>query len=521
MKKLFINKNDDPALVVEKILESKEKDVVLVIPKSSKVSSSVANFHLIKREAEADTKNLLIESVDDEALALAKAAKLPGINPFLSMHKKSMSDIVMPINANNDELDKDDDEEDEEESTLEIENEVDFTQKDKVRKKKKLFLPKVGHMKGLIAAIAVIIPIFAFAALTTAPRVTVSLNVEEYPWQYEDNVEVVAGADKSNLTANVIAGELFTEKKNITLSFDTTGEKKIEKKATGVVSIYNAFSSKSQPLVATTRLLTPDGKLFRLTDNITVPGAKIVDGEIEPSSIEAKVIADNPGDEYNIGPVERFSIPGFQGTSKYKGFYGASSSNMDGGFVGVVSFPTDEDADKAKTETEDKLQETLEAFSSNNVPEGFVVLSDASRVSIDKIEIVENLEEKGKFSVYGEGKLETIAFPKKSFDSLLENEASSQIGFSVALEEDRVSFNDVVSDIESGTLSFKASWNGVATRFIDNSSIKEEIKGKDSDDLKNYITSLDGVASAKISFWPFWVKKSPENISKINIETGK
>ncbi|PIR04824.1 MAG: hypothetical protein COV57_02225 [Candidatus Liptonbacteria bacterium CG11_big_fil_rev_8_21_14_0_20_35_14] len=510
MKKLIINKNDDPSIVVEKILESNEKDIVLVIPKSSKISNSVANFHLIKREAEADSKNLLIESVDDEALALAKAAKLPGINPFLSMHKKSMSDIIAqePTVAKQIVLEKDD------------VAEVDFTAKDKLNKPK-LFLPKIGHMKGLIAAVAIIIPVFTIAAITTAPRVSVSLNVEEYPWQFEEKVSVISGVEKNDLTANTIAGEVFTEKKNLTLEFNTSGEKKVEKKATGMIKIYNAFSSTSQPLVATTRLLTPDGKLFRLVDNITVPGANIVDGEIAPSSIDAKVIADKPGAEYNIGPVERFSIPGFQGTSKYKAFYGASLSNMAGGFIGVISFPTDEDAKKAKAKVEKQLAENLKAFSSNSIPENFIVLSDASKITINKIEIVEDINKEGKFSVYGEGQLKTIAFPKISFLELLQKKASDQIGFSVSLEENKLLFNNISTNIDSNSIFFNVDWNGVATRLIDDETIKQAIKGKNSADLKNYITSLDGVASAKISFWPFWVKKSPDNTSKINIEIVK
>ena len=83
MKKIFIGKNDEPAHVVENILSETEKSIILVIPKFSKVSDSVANFHLLKREAEADGKNLLIESIDDNTLALASAAGIPGVNPFL------------------------------------------------------------------------------------------------------------------------------------------------------------------------------------------------------------------------------------------------------------------------------------------------------------------------------------------------------------------------------------------------------------------------------------------------------
>ncbi len=77
-----------------------------------------------------------------------------------------------------------------------------------------------------------------------------------------------------------------------------------------------------------TRFLALDGKIFRLTKGITVPGAKIVEGKIIPSSIEAAVIADQPGEAYNIGPVSRFSIPGLKGTPKYEAFYAESKADI-------------------------------------------------------------------------------------------------------------------------------------------------------------------------------------------------
>jgi len=194
---------------------------------------------------------------------------------------------------------------------------------------------------------------------------------------------------------------------------------------------------------------------------------------------------------------------------------------MAGGFIGVISFPTDEDAKKAKAKVEKQLAENLKAFSSNSIPENFIVLSDASKITINKIEIVEDINKEGKFSVYGEGQLKTIAFPKISFLELLQKKASDQIGFSVSLEENKLLFNNISTNIDSNSIFFNVDWNGVATRLIDDETIKQAIKGKNSADLKNYITSLDGVASAKISFWPFWVKKSPDNTSKINIEIVK
>ncbi len=69
------------------------------------------------------------------------------------------------------------------------------------------------------------------------------------------------------------------------------------KKAEGSVTIYNEFSNAPQPLVATTRLETSDGKIFRIVKGVTVPGTTLVDGEIKPGAIEVQVVADQPGSD--------------------------------------------------------------------------------------------------------------------------------------------------------------------------------------------------------------------------------
>ena len=94
MNKIFVTKNEDIASVVEKVLETGDESIVLVIPKASRLLGSLANFHLVKREADSVGKKILIESVDEQILALAKASGLEAVNPFLSGPRRPVSDIV-------------------------------------------------------------------------------------------------------------------------------------------------------------------------------------------------------------------------------------------------------------------------------------------------------------------------------------------------------------------------------------------------------------------------------------------
>lgn len=90
-------------------------------------------------------------------------------------------------------------------------------------------------------------------------------------------------------------------------------------RAEGIVIIHNQ-GAVAQLLVATTRLLAPDGKLYRLIDRVVVPANGI---------IETRVRADADGPLYNIEPA-RFTIPGLS-EEKQKLIWAESPAPITGG----------------------------------------------------------------------------------------------------------------------------------------------------------------------------------------------
>jgi hypothetical protein len=51
---------------------------------------------------------------------------------------------------------------------------------------------------------------------------------------------------------------------------------------------------------------------------------------VQPGAIEAEVIADQAGSDFNIDPTD-FKIPGFSGGPKFDKFYAKSSKSFSGG----------------------------------------------------------------------------------------------------------------------------------------------------------------------------------------------
>ena len=107
----------------------------------------------------------------------------------------------------------------------------------------------------------------------------------------------------------------------------------IERKAKGLVIIYNKSSQAPQVLVTNTRLKDPEGRIFRLPYTITVPGYRVENKEIIPGSREVEVVADRAGEEFNIGLTD-FTFSGFEGSPKFKTVFARSKTVMKGGFKG-------------------------------------------------------------------------------------------------------------------------------------------------------------------------------------------
>jgi len=171
----------------------------------------------------------------------------------------------------------------------------------------------------------------------------------------------------SDPTGKRIPGLAITLEKTIAEDFEATGKKFVQAKAQGTVTLYNAFDSSPQRLVANTRLEDASGKIFRLLSAVTVPGAKVEGGRVQATSITTTVIADQPGESYNIGPTE-FRIPGFRGTAKFDGFSAKSETAFRGGFVGESKIATLDDIKRGSEALTKRVIDELRAELDQKIP---------------------------------------------------------------------------------------------------------------------------------------------------------
>jgi hypothetical protein len=370
-----------------------------------------------------------------------------------------------------------------------------------------------------------LIAVFAglvYVALEFLPRVEIKIFLKKYPLVFNEAVEVNKNfsSNQSHPTSTIIKlpAELFTERRNLQMSFPANGKQKIEKKAQGKLTIYNSYSSDPQVLVADTRFFSPDNKIFRLNKAVTVPGAKIQEGKIVPSSIEVGVTADQPGAEYNIGPVAKFTIPGLKGSPKYEGFYAKSDQSMAGGFVGEKAVPTDKDIEDAKAKIKQALEDVLKAAIFPQLPRDFKVVDGASRFEILSEKVEKEVDKENKFSVFSEAQTKLIVFREKDLRDILISRLLPQLASG---DYEAIDFNIEYglprSDFEKGEMSFPVKGQINFQRKISPELFRQQALGKDEQALKALVFSLPGLEKAQISFWPMYVRKAPNKIEKIKV----
>ena len=551
MKKIYVNKADSAANIIGKVIKTSDEAVGVYIARGTEFASLRKNFLLLKREYRASGKKVLIESVDSDVLELAAVSGFETADPFFGKKRKPVSDIVKVVTDKKKDIDIKEDLDDKDKEVIDEEVTIKkekkrlskkFGRRRKERKNRGLNISdeedgesiidepydenteedKPTPVKRFLTALAVaaLLTIGITLILTALPRVKITLDFIKTKWDFVGTLNVSTAAENDSFINDVarIRGVSFSEKKNLTKSYPATGKDFVERKSTGKITIFNAYSSDKQDLVKTTRFVTPDGKVYRINKDIVVPGAKITDGKIIPSSIEADVTADKPGEKYNIGPVERFRIPGFQGSPKYDSFYGKSDGSMTGGNIGEMKIPTDDDIKTAKDDIYKTLNEATKTQLLLSIPDDMKIIDGAYQFTIVDESVDDNVNKAGLFTITVRGEGILTAFKEDELVKTLGKRVEGETGVDLAVRDYSLKYDKPKVTPDGKELTTSIDFSSEWTQPFDIGKFKAEAQGKNEAELKTLIFSIPGIQSGEISFWPFWVNKVPKKINKIIVD---
>jgi hypothetical protein len=359
-----------------------------------------------------------------------------------------------------------------------------------------------------------------YGALYLLPRIDVTILSKKVNSEFHDVIVVNKNIVQYDTSTNQIPGQIVSfpstsTQNNHVFSFVPTGNAYHEEKAQGTIVIVNTSNPAPQKLVATTRFQAPDGKIVRLVDGVVVPG---VTGT-GPATITAAVVADKVGPSYNIGPIDKLTIPGFAGTSKFDIYYGQIKTPLTGGFAGTGAYPTKNDIAQAKSQAESLFQETLVPLLQTNLGSDYHIVDGAVRLATTTERVDPTVGADGKFSVYIEGSLQALVFRQADVHSVLAYIVSQKLDDPSAYDitNEKLDYRAAQIDWKKGTMTLPLDYSATLTHRIDADAIAHGSVGKGEVDLKTYILGIPGVEKVTISFWPFWVSSAPTRIDKIHV----
>ena len=344
-------------------------------------------------------------------------------------------------------------------------------------------------------------------------RVVVTISPKEELMDVESVIKI--GKDSGHL-----AGEAVLFKETAEEDGKASGTREVQERASGRIVIFNAHSSEPQVLVRRTRFRAPDGKVYRIGNGITVPGAAIVDGKIEARSIEVEVFADEPGEDYNIG-LSDFVIPGFQGSAKYEKFYARSKTPMTGGFIGKEPVILEKDIKALRQILEDQLRQTLGARLADEIPDEFFVPANEARYTFSQKEVdLQAGAQSETFRIQLVGELRTFFVRRSDVEKKLLEEYREDKDFDHLRIHNFDDLEFLVRDVDFENLSLTLEVSGQAQVVwgMDEEVLREQLaaaSGKTSR-LKVF-EAYPQIRNANMVFKPFWWQVFPRDKDKIVI----
>ncbi len=330
-------------------------------------------------------------------------------------------------------------------------------------------------------------------------------------------------SDKS-VSSSTLHYEVMTIKKDLSKIMQTDGEEYVERKARGRAILYNNFSTSNQKLINNTRLETKEGLIYRIGASVDVPGIKIINGVKTPGSVEVEIIADMPGDKYNMRLSDfkgDFTIPGFKGSTKYTTFYGRLNTDVTGGFIGNVKKVSDDQIKIGRTWLRDNLKKDLIKEIYAKKPDQYVLFKNNYYLKCN--DLADN-SSSGEYKINEECSISAIIFNK--------NALATFIAVSVVKDFDNSKADIIWNDdndtvVLSGTTekpwnetSLKAKFTGPVQIVwsYDVDAILNSIIGQDKSVVSLVIEkNKNSLTEIQATIRPVWKNTFPENDKKIKI----
>ncbi len=322
-----------------------------------------------------------------------------------------------------------------------------------------------------------------------------------------------------NAPLGVLPYKLITVSRSSSVTVPAQGTQRVSRSASGVITIANTFSPSSQRLIANTRFETADGKIYRIRESVTVPGASGNGSSAKPGLVNVTVYANSPGPEYNKDAGTTFTIPGFKGDPRYETFSAKSADPISGGYVGDEPAIAAADSENAKKTLKEKLDADVRNAAAGEIPEGYVAIPGTLEIAFSTMSQTPGADKTATItqSATASG---IVVRQADLASAVAQNQVAGYQGEAVLFGGSSsldVSLATTTKRAD-GTITIALKGQAQLIWQFDKNALVSALAGKGKSEFETIIKSFQpAVAKADASVRPFWRGTFPSSLEKITI----
>lgn len=367
----------------------------------------------------------------------------------------------------------------------------------------------------LILLLAVAYFFFVKLTISIAPQGETINDSVSFEVVGTDASSTATSTDLAINTNKTISGNLQVTEVNAEKTYQTTSEDvstgETSSIVTGTVTLINKYN-KNQPLVATTRLLSSDGKLFRLKEAVNIPAG---------GTVNASVYADKAGADMTVSANTRFTIPGLWAGIQDRIY--AENQEALNYQTQAKRIIKQSDLDKAIKDINEVLDLKIKNELQTSGDEA-VVYGDTSTDAVIEFDVKLG-DQKDNFTVKAKKNIVAVTFSKEKVNEL----AKARLSLIVSDDKQLSNFNtnQITYTLENfdeatKTAEIKAYFTALMSLKSDSSLIdRNKLVGLNEAQISQYLNTFPEVKDYKLEFWPSFIKTAPNLPDRITIQIGE
>lgn len=544
-KAIYLDINADLSLALNKLEQVDAEEIILVIPRGSALFHSPVNLKILQASVKSKQQTLALVTLDQVGRALAAKIGIPVYDQLdlavsIEATPIPQSDAMAPA------------------PNLEVEPIPQLSSFPTGRRVKIKYQPRwpefrrakqfIDQPRSKTQEISLVNPdniasntpslktkfsfsiLFILLALVilggviyfVLPKASISLEVKSEPFNHKFKLVLADQADPEAAGQNVFKGRFVEVAKEVVQTFPTTGSKNKGNPASGVIVIYN-YTKIIQGLIPQTRFVSPNGLVFRISQDVLIAPARAGSSGLMPGRTKAKVVADTGGSNGNLPVGTKLIIPGLKAISTDL-IYGKNDEPFVGGTDNEVKIISEEDIKSAREsisknvffEIENELQKQVKKNEE-------LIISLIQNDIIDSVPSSAVGAQKEAFDLRVQIRSWTLLPTKDKLTDIISNSALTVVPNDKMLTPQTLKSARIVldnADFLSHIVDFTVELDGLLAIKLDNLEIVGSVANRSLSSADKLINSLSDVVSHKIVLWPFWVHKLPLLESNIKITTS-